>query len=69
MTSDAPWPTISVKMAARKLGVSSELVRGLCADRKIEALKVPSKRDNGHHAWLIRASSVDDLCRQMKRVT
>ena len=58
-----PWPTLRVKLAAQKLGVSGELIEGLLRSGKIRGVRTTGK--SGRPVWLACRADIDALWDQM----
>ena len=63
VTSDAPWPYLTCKQAAKRLGVSTETVQRLADGGAIQNVQRSGR--SGSVVYLLRTSTVDALVLKM----
>lgn len=66
MDETPPWSYITAKAAAKKLGVSTELINGLAADRRSDLRAVKTEGATGQPVWLVSKSDVAKLARLLE---
>lgn len=59
LLEEAPWPAVSIRAAAKQLGVTPELLDGLKGTPRLRAAQVLHR--DGHPTWVLNADDVASL--------